>query len=68
MVHTSHPFLSGRASRVATLERVIERARELGGIWIASAGEIAAHVKAAIPAGEARPVVPVEIEADVYGG
>ena len=68
MVHTSHPFLSGRASRVATLERVIERARELGGIWIASAGEIAAHVKAAIPSGEARPVVPVEIEADVYGG
>jgi len=68
MVHTSHPFLSGRASRVATLERLVERARELGGIWIASAGEIAAHVKAAIPSGEARPVVPVEIEADVYGG
>ena len=68
MVHTSHPFLSGRASRVATLERVVERAQELGGIWIASAGEIAAHVNAAIPAGEARPVVPVEIEADVYGG
>ena len=68
MVHTSHLFLSGRASRVATLERLVERARELGGIWIASAGEIAAHVKAAIPSGEARPVVPVEIEADVYGG
>jgi peptidoglycan/xylan/chitin deacetylase (PgdA/CDA1 family) len=68
MVHTSHPFLSGRASRVATLERVVERARELGGIWIASAGEIAAHVKQSIPASEARPVAPVQIEEDVYGG
>ena len=68
MMHTSHPFLSGRASRVATLELVVERARELGGIWIAPAGEIAAHVKSTIPASEARPVVPVEIEEDVYGG
>jgi peptidoglycan/xylan/chitin deacetylase (PgdA/CDA1 family) len=67
MVHTSHPFLSGRASRVATLERVVERARELGGIWIASAGEIAAHVRDTVPPGEARPVVPVEIEEDIYG-
>jgi peptidoglycan-N-acetylglucosamine deacetylase len=68
MVHTSHPFLSGRASRVATLERVVERARELGGIWIASAGEIAAHVKRAIPASEARSVAPVQIEEDIYDG
>ena len=52
---------------MATLERLVERARELGGIWIAPAGEIAAHVRAAIPAGEARPVTPVEIEEDVYG-
>jgi peptidoglycan/xylan/chitin deacetylase (PgdA/CDA1 family) len=68
MVHTSHPFLSGRASRVATLERVVERARDLGGIWIASAGEIAAHVRSTIPDEDARPVSPVEIEEDVYGG
>src|SRR6476661_7089265 len=68
MVHTSHPFLSGRASRVITLERIVERARELGGIWIAPVGEIAAHTRKAIPAADARPVVPVEIEADVYGG
>jgi peptidoglycan/xylan/chitin deacetylase (PgdA/CDA1 family) len=68
MVHTSHPFLSGRPSRVATLERVVDRARELGGIWIASAGEIAAHVRGAIAAEEARPVIPVEIEEDIYGG
>jgi peptidoglycan/xylan/chitin deacetylase (PgdA/CDA1 family) len=68
MVHTSHPFLSGRPSRVATLERIIERARELGGIWIASAGEIAAHARSAIAPEDARAVTPVEIEEDVYGG
>ena len=68
MVHTSHPFLSGRPSRVATLERIIERARVLGGIWIASAGEIAAHVKGTIAPEDARAVTPVEIEEDVYGG
>jgi peptidoglycan/xylan/chitin deacetylase (PgdA/CDA1 family) len=67
MVHTSHPFLSGRPSRVATLERVVDRARDLGGIWIAPAGEIAAHVRAAIPESDARPITPVEIEEDVYG-
>jgi len=68
MVHTSHPFLSGRPSRVATLERIIERARVLRGIWIAPAGEIAAHVKGAIAPEDARAVTPVEIEEDVYGG
>ena len=68
MVHTSHPFLSGRPSRVATLERIIERARVLGGIWIAPAGEIAAHVKGAIAPEDARAVTPVEIEEDIYGG
>jgi peptidoglycan/xylan/chitin deacetylase (PgdA/CDA1 family) len=67
MVHTSHPFLSGRPSRVATLERIIERARELGGIWIAPAGQIAAHVKSALAPNDARAVTPVEIEEDVYG-
>jgi hypothetical protein len=67
MVHTSHPFLSGRASRVITLERIVERARELGGIWIAPVGEIAAHTRKAIPAADARPVPVVQIEKDVYG-
>jgi hypothetical protein len=52
---------------VATLERIIERARELGGIWIASAGEIAAHARSAIAPEDARAVTPVEIEEDVYG-
>ena len=67
MMLTSHPFLSGRPSRVATLERLLDRARDIGGIWIATAGEIAAHTKTAIPATDARPVTPVEIEEDVYG-
>ena len=41
---TNHPFISGRASRAAGLERLIARAREIDGLWIATAAEIAAHV------------------------
>jgi hypothetical protein len=67
MVLTSHPFLSGRASRVATLERVVEHARSAGGIWIAPLGEIAAHTRTVIPEGDARPVPAVHIGDDVYG-
>jgi peptidoglycan/xylan/chitin deacetylase (PgdA/CDA1 family) len=39
---TNHPFVSGRASRVVALERLIERAREIEGLWIATAEEICA--------------------------
>jgi peptidoglycan/xylan/chitin deacetylase (PgdA/CDA1 family) len=66
MVLTSHPFLSGRASRVATLERVVEHARAAGGIWIAPLGEIAAHTRTVIAEADARPVPAVHIEEDVY--
>jgi peptidoglycan/xylan/chitin deacetylase (PgdA/CDA1 family) len=66
MVHTSHPFLSGRASRVATLERLVDAAEAAGGVWIAPLGEIAAHTRAVIPAADARPVPTVHIEEDVY--
>ena len=41
---TNHPFVSGRASRAAGLERLIARAREIDGLWIATAAEIATHV------------------------
>jgi peptidoglycan/xylan/chitin deacetylase (PgdA/CDA1 family) len=41
---TNHPFVSGRASRAAALDRLIARAREIDGLWIATAAEIAAHV------------------------
>jgi peptidoglycan/xylan/chitin deacetylase (PgdA/CDA1 family) len=41
---TNHPFVSGRASRAVALGQLIERARAIDGLWIATAGEIAAHV------------------------
>jgi peptidoglycan/xylan/chitin deacetylase (PgdA/CDA1 family) len=41
---TNHPFVSGRASRAAGLERLIARAKAIDGLWIATAGEVAAHV------------------------
>lgn len=43
-VLTNHPFVSGRASRVAALESLITHAQGIDGLWIATAGEIAAHV------------------------
>ena len=42
---TNHPFVSGRASRAAGLESLIERARSIDGLWIATAAEIAEHVE-----------------------
>ena len=66
MILTSHPFLSGRASRVATLERVVDHARAAGGIWIAPLGEIAAHVRAVVAETDARPVPSVHIEEGIY--
>ncbi len=40
-----HPFISGRPSRAAAIERLIERARSIDGLWIAAADEIAAWVE-----------------------
>ncbi|MFL6053958.1 MAG: polysaccharide deacetylase family protein [Actinoallomurus sp.] len=40
---TNHPFISGRPSKAAALERLIEEVRGLEGMWIATLGEIAAH-------------------------
>ena len=42
---TNHPFVSGRASRAAALEQLIERVRAIDGLWIATADEIARHVE-----------------------
>jgi len=39
---TNHPFVSGRASRAAALETLIGRAKAIDGMWVATAGEIAA--------------------------
>jgi hypothetical protein len=41
---TMHPFVSGRASRAAALEKLVRRAREIG-VWIATGAEVAAHVE-----------------------
>ena len=41
---TNHPFVSGRASRAVALGQLIERARAIDGLWIATCDEIAAHV------------------------
>jgi peptidoglycan/xylan/chitin deacetylase (PgdA/CDA1 family) len=42
---TNHPFVSGRASRAAALGTLIERAKAIEGVWVATAGEIAAWVE-----------------------
>jgi peptidoglycan/xylan/chitin deacetylase (PgdA/CDA1 family) len=57
---TNHPFVSGRASRAAALERLIDRAREIDGLWIATCDEIAAHVETLglEPVVHRRPILP----------
>ncbi|MFF4758496.1 polysaccharide deacetylase [Streptomyces sp. NPDC001292] len=47
-VLTNHPFISGRPSRAAALERLIEDVRALDGMWITTLGEIAAHTAGAV--------------------
>jgi peptidoglycan/xylan/chitin deacetylase (PgdA/CDA1 family) len=39
-----HPFLSGRPARAEALDRLIERMKELPGLWITTVGEVADHV------------------------
>jgi peptidoglycan/xylan/chitin deacetylase (PgdA/CDA1 family) len=57
---TNHPFVSGRASRAVALERLIERAQAIDGLWIATAAEIAAHVATLglEPVVHRRPILP----------
>ena len=42
---TMHPFVSGRPSRSAAIERLLERARQIDGLWIAAGDEIATWVE-----------------------
>ena len=42
---TMHPFVSGRPARAAALERLIERAQSMDGVWVAAGDEIAAWVE-----------------------
>jgi peptidoglycan-N-acetylglucosamine deacetylase len=39
-----HPFVSGRALRVAALERLIRRMQERPGVWFATCEQVARHV------------------------
>ncbi|OYV37489.1 MAG: chitin deacetylase, partial [Rhodospirillales bacterium 20-64-7] len=39
-----HPFVSGRALRIAMLDRLIARMKTLPGVWFPSCEELARHV------------------------
>ncbi len=54
--------MSGRASRAAGLARLIARAQEIDGLWIATGAEIAAHVETLPlePVVHTRPELPPE--------
>jgi peptidoglycan/xylan/chitin deacetylase (PgdA/CDA1 family) len=45
-----HPFVSGRALRIAMLDRLIERMKELPGVWLSTCEDVARHVVATCPA------------------
>jgi peptidoglycan/xylan/chitin deacetylase (PgdA/CDA1 family) len=39
-----HPFVSGRALRIAMLDRLITRMKALPGVWFPTCGEVARHI------------------------
>ena len=47
-----HPFVSGRALRVAMMERLLRRMQALPGVWFPTMEELARHVIATHPAKE----------------
>ena len=53
-VLTMHPFLSGRPARARTIGRFVSFARELGGVWFATAGEVAEHARSVLEGSEPR--------------
>ncbi|MGI8576671.1 MAG: polysaccharide deacetylase family protein [Nocardioidaceae bacterium] len=61
-VLTNHPFISGRPSKAAALERLIEDVKLLDGIWITTLGDIAAHAKATLT--DVRTIARVEAPSD----
>lgn len=44
-----HPFVTGRALRIAALERLIRRMKEKEGVWFATCRDVATHVTARHP-------------------
>lgn len=68
LVVTMHPFLSGRPSRARIVGQFVEEARDMGGVWFATAGEVAAHAEGVIPPMERRSItVPFEEEEEHHG-
>jgi peptidoglycan/xylan/chitin deacetylase (PgdA/CDA1 family) len=57
---TMHPFISGRPARAEALEKLIERATAIDGLWLASGEDLAAWVETLdlAPVHQAPPVVP----------
>ncbi len=57
---TNHPFLSGRPARARALELLIEDMQGRPALWLATAGEIAAHIRSLslTPRVFPQPVVP----------
>ena len=57
---TNHPFVSGRPSRAVALEQLIERAKSIDGMWVATCHEIAAWAETLDlpPVVHERPVLP----------
>ncbi|MCF3140551.1 polysaccharide deacetylase [Paenarthrobacter sp. AR 02] len=47
-VLTNHPFISGRPSRAAALEQLIERVKDLEGMWVTTLAEIAEYTKSTV--------------------
>ena len=52
-----HPFVSGRVSRLASVEIMIQEMMERGEVWFATLEQIAIHVLAEIDAGNYTPRV-----------
>ena len=53
-VVTMHPFLSGRPARSRTIGRFVTFARELGGVWFATARDVAKHARSVLDESGAR--------------
>lgn len=47
-VLTNHPFISGRPSKAAALERLIADVQDMDGMWVTTLAEIAAHTRSAV--------------------
>ena len=56
-----HPSISARLSRLEVLDRMLREMLERGDVWVATLGEIAAHVRKLVEAGDWSPRV-VEVE------